>query len=142
MSGAQGGGPAAPGITATWNDLMTVMRQSHEEAQRQLAESTRAQAREFFEVQKAQSEMHVAMLKEVLTGIRPTTPNSGGEGPSSGLSGVVLPDSSLAPAIKKLQERDPEFPTYDGNPENFLPWLWRRNAALAGCPMQWQSPLQ
>ena len=25
------------------------------------------------------------------------------------------------PALRKLQEKDPEFPTYDGNPEHFLP---------------------
>ena len=24
------------------------------------------------------------------------------------------------PAVKKLQEKDPEFPKYDGNPEHFL----------------------
>ena len=27
------------------------------------------------------------------------------------------------PAIRKLQEKDPEFPKYDGNPEHFLAWL-------------------
>jgi hypothetical protein len=26
-------------------------------------------------------------------------------------------------ALRKLQERDPEFPPYDGNPETFLPWI-------------------
>jgi hypothetical protein len=26
-------------------------------------------------------------------------------------------------ALRKLQERDPEFPPYDGNPESFLPWI-------------------
>ena len=25
------------------------------------------------------------------------------------------------PALMKLQEKDPEFPKYDGNPEHFLP---------------------
>ena len=27
------------------------------------------------------------------------------------------------PALRKLQEKDPEFPMYDGNPEHFLPWF-------------------
>ena len=27
------------------------------------------------------------------------------------------------PAIRKLQEKDPEFPKYDCNPENFLAWF-------------------
>ena len=27
------------------------------------------------------------------------------------------------PAIRKLQEKDPEFPKYDGNPEHFLSWF-------------------
>ena len=27
------------------------------------------------------------------------------------------------PALRKLQENDPEFPKYDGNPEHFLPWF-------------------
>ena len=27
------------------------------------------------------------------------------------------------PAVGKLQEKDPEFPKYDGNPEHFLPWF-------------------
>ena len=26
-------------------------------------------------------------------------------------------------ALRKLQEKDPEFPKYDGNPEHFLPWF-------------------
>ena len=27
------------------------------------------------------------------------------------------------PAVMKLQEKDPEFPKYDGNPEHFLAWF-------------------
>ena len=27
------------------------------------------------------------------------------------------------PAVRKLQEKDPEFPKYDGNPEHFLAWF-------------------
>ena len=27
------------------------------------------------------------------------------------------------PAVRKLQEKDTEFPKYDGNPEHFLAWL-------------------
>ena len=34
--------------------------------------------------------------------------------------GVVVTTDS---AIKKLQEKDPEFPKYDGNPEHFLAWF-------------------
>ena len=26
-------------------------------------------------------------------------------------------------SVRKLQEKDPEFPKYDGNPEHFLPWF-------------------
>jgi hypothetical protein len=29
----------------------------------------------------------------------------------------------ISTALRKLQERDPEFPPYDGNPETFLPWI-------------------
>ena len=29
----------------------------------------------------------------------------------------------MDPALRKLQEKDPEFPSYDGNPDNFLPWI-------------------
>ena len=27
------------------------------------------------------------------------------------------------PALRKLQEKDPDFPKYDSNPEHFLPWF-------------------
>ena len=27
------------------------------------------------------------------------------------------------PAVRMLQEKDPEFLKYDGNPEHFLPWF-------------------
>ena len=27
------------------------------------------------------------------------------------------------PAVRKLQEKDPDFPKYDGNPEHFLAWF-------------------
>ena len=27
------------------------------------------------------------------------------------------------PAVRRLQEKDPEFPKYDGNPEHFLAWF-------------------
>ena len=27
------------------------------------------------------------------------------------------------PTLRKLQEKDPEFPKYDGNPEHLLPWF-------------------
>ena len=35
----------------------------------------------------------------------------------SGMSGTTYP------ALRKLQDKDPEFPKYDGNPEHFLPWF-------------------
>ena len=35
--------------------------------------------------------------------------------------GVVI--RTKDPAIRKLQEKDPEFPKYDGNPEHFLAWF-------------------
>ena len=31
--------------------------------------------------------------------------------------------SAVSPALKKLQEKSPEFPFYDGNGENFMWWL-------------------
>ena len=34
-------------------------------------------------------------------------------------NGVVMSD----PALRKLQEKDPEFPKYDDIPELFLPWF-------------------
>ena len=30
---------------------------------------------------------------------------------------------TTGPAVRKLQEKDPEFPKYDGNPEHFLAWF-------------------
>ena len=43
----------------------------------------------------------------------------------SGIPGVV--DGGVVrttdPAIRKLQEKDPEFPKYDENPEQFLAWF-------------------
>ena len=43
----------------------------------------------------------------------------------SGSAGVV--DGGVVrttdPAVRKLQEKDPEFPKYDGNPEHFLAWF-------------------
>ena len=35
-------------------------------------------------------------------------------------AGVV---STTDPAVRKLQEKDPEVPKYDGNPEHFLAWF-------------------
>ena len=42
-----------------------------------------------------------------------------GTGASSSSSGA----SAVSPALKKLQEKSPEFPLYDGNGENFMWWL-------------------
>ena len=43
----------------------------------------------------------------------------------SGSPGVV--DGGVVrttyPAVRKLQDNDPEFPEYDGNPEHFLAWF-------------------
>ena len=43
----------------------------------------------------------------------------------SGSPGVIDggPVRTTDPAIRKLQEKDPEFPKYDGNPEHFLTWF-------------------
>ena len=43
----------------------------------------------------------------------------------SGSPGVVegVAVRTTDPAIRKLQEKDPEFPKYDGNPEHFLAWF-------------------
>ena len=48
-----------------------------------------------------------------------------GAGVRSGSSGVVEGGGvrTTDPAIRKLQEKDPEFPKYDGNPEHFLTWF-------------------
>lgn len=32
-------------------------------------------------------------------------------------------ESAVNSALRKLQEKDPEFPRYDWNTGNFLPWL-------------------
>ena len=37
------------------------------------------------------------------------------------VDGGVVRTTDLA--IRKLQEKDPEFPKYDGNPEHFLAWF-------------------
>ena len=36
------------------------------------------------------------------------------------VDGGVGVEMTTDPAIRKLQEKDPEFPKYDGNPEHFL----------------------
>ena len=35
----------------------------------------------------------------------------------------VVDGKTTDPALRKLQEKDPEFPKYDGNPEHFLAWF-------------------
>ena len=42
-------------------------------------------------------------------------------GSPGALDGGVVMTSD--PAVRKLQEKDPEFPKYDGNPEHFLAWF-------------------
>ena len=37
------------------------------------------------------------------------------------VDGGVVRTTDLA--VRKLQEKDPEFPKYDGNPEHFLAWF-------------------
>jgi len=44
-------------------------------------------------------------------------PPSGG---SVGSPSVGGPSEGTSHALRKLQEKDPEFPRYDGNPDNFL----------------------
>ena len=41
------------------------------------------------------------------------------------VSGGALPGQAgfVTPAMRKWQEKDPDFPAYDGNPDNFVPWL-------------------
>ena len=41
-------------------------------------------------------------------------------GPGAVDAGVVR---TTDPAVRKLQEKDPGFPKYDGNPEHFLAWF-------------------
>ena len=43
----------------------------------------------------------------------------------SGSPGVVEAGvvRTTDPAVRKLQEKDPDFPKYDGNPEHFLAWF-------------------
>ena len=47
-------------------------------------------------------------------------------GSRSGSPGVVDygtgKSATTDQALRKLQEKDPEFPKYDGKPEHFLPW--------------------
>ena len=35
----------------------------------------------------------------------------------------LIDEMAMPIALRKLQERSPEFPTYDGNAENFMWWL-------------------
>ena len=48
-------------------------------------------------------------------------------GSRSGSPGVVDygtgKSATTDQALRKLQEKDPEFPKYDGKPEHFLPWF-------------------
>ena len=53
-----------------------------------------------------------------ISGYRFLIPRSGSPGVHD--SGVR---ETTDPAIRKLQEKDPEFPKYDGNPEHFLAWF-------------------
>ena len=46
---------------------------------------------------------------------------TGRSGSPGVIDGVVV--RTTDPAIRKLQEKDPEFPKYDGNPEHFLAWF-------------------
>ena len=43
----------------------------------------------------------------------------------SGSAGVVVGGvvRTTDPAVRKLQEKDPEFPKYDGNQKHFLAWF-------------------
>ena len=48
-----------------------------------------------------------------------------GAGVRSGSPGVLEGGvvRTTDPAVRKLQEKDPAFPKYDGNPEHFLAWF-------------------
>ena len=65
---------------------------------------------------KATSDGVVAALNALTTKVSSTTGATAG--PSSSSTGTTI-----SPALRKLQEKDPEFPPYDGNPENFLSWI-------------------
>ena len=47
---------------------------------------------------------------------------------------------ALPAALRKLQERDPEFPPYDGNPENFLQCIVAVEVKNANRKIKWRSP--
>ena len=58
----------------------------------------------------------IALLDAVLEMLSVPVPEAGG---------VVASGSGAAvdSALRKLQEKDPEFPRYDGTSVNFVPWL-------------------
>jgi len=59
---------------------------------------------------------HIAMSDAVLERFSVTGAAAAGVGASGS-------ESAVNSALRKLQEKDPEFPRYDGNTGNFLPWL-------------------
>ena len=60
-----------------------------------------------------------AVTENVVTTLHSLTQRVGGTPTVPVLPGTPV----ISPALRKLQEKDPEFPPYDGNPENFLPWI-------------------
>ena len=56
----------------------------------------------------------------VVEALAAVSTRSGGPGAVNNGTGRL---GTTAPALRKLQEKDPEFPKYDGNSEHFLPWF-------------------
>ena len=63
-------------------------------------------------------EMRTLYTRTMVEALSGASVRSGSPGVIDG--GVIR---TTDPAIRKLQEKDPEFPKYDGNPEHFLAWF-------------------
>ena len=59
--------------------------------------------------------------RDTTTMVEALTAASLGSGSPGVVDGGVV--RTTDPAVRKLQEKDPEFPKYDGNPEHFLAWF-------------------
>ena len=89
-----------------WETVLTIMVMLQEHMSQITANS------------KATSDGVVAALNALTTKVSSTVGTAGATAGPSSSSGTTI-----FPALRKLQERDPEFPPYDGNPENFLSWI-------------------
>ena len=59
--------------------------------------------------------------RDTTTVVEALTAASLGSGSPGVVDGGVV--RATDPAVRKLQEKDPEFPKYDANPEHFLAWF-------------------